>query len=217
MKKKGFTIVELLAVLGVLAVLILIAIPAIDAMIKKNQTKLYNLQISNIKDAMKRWADGNTEMLPEVDSEITLTLGQLKSFGFIKKDLENPKTKKCFPNDLQLSINNNNNNYNYIVNEKSGSAPTNSDCQFPDDQVFMIMNGSYTITIPIGGTFSDPGVYVINEDGSNLTGNVIKKIYDSTNNEIASILTTVAGEYTIEYQITINSILYKSTRTVKVI
>ena len=38
--KKGFTLVELLAILGLLSVITLITIPAVDGVIKKNKQKM---------------------------------------------------------------------------------------------------------------------------------------------------------------------------------
>ena len=95
MKNKGFTLVELLAILGVLAVITLITVPIIDSTIKKNKEKLYNSQINSIKASLKTWGDDNIESLPvDENTPLNITLGRLKSDGFVDIDIKNPKTKK---------------------------------------------------------------------------------------------------------------------------
>ena len=51
--KKGFTLVEMLAVITLLGLLALVIIPASEAIIKNSKNDSYNIQIQNIKNAMK--------------------------------------------------------------------------------------------------------------------------------------------------------------------
>ena len=129
MKNKGFTLVELLAILGLLAVITLITIPAVDGIIKKNKKKMYEEQIETIRNGLKTWGDANVEMLPEESGDIlTLNLGYLKAQGFVKPDMVNVLNEMCFPNDMSVSIKKVNENYEYIVDSGSGSEPTVRDC-----------------------------------------------------------------------------------------
>ena len=56
-KKKGFTIVELLAVIVVLAIIIAIAVPAYGKIQKNIQAKQYKNKLSLIKTAAEKYAD----------------------------------------------------------------------------------------------------------------------------------------------------------------
>ena len=63
--KKGFTLVELLAVLVILGLLGLIVVPVVDKIIKDNRNNLYELQIKNIEEGARNWAAKNPLSLPE--------------------------------------------------------------------------------------------------------------------------------------------------------
>jgi type IV pilus assembly protein PilA len=63
MNKKGFTLVELLAVLVILSLLMVIAVPASINVSKKVKAKMYNNKVSLIKDAALLWAQDNKACL----------------------------------------------------------------------------------------------------------------------------------------------------------
>ena len=58
MKNRGFTLVEVLAILGILAVLSLLAMPTINNQIKKNKEKLLEAQIKTIASGLQTWGVG---------------------------------------------------------------------------------------------------------------------------------------------------------------
>ncbi|MEG2322300.1 MAG: prepilin-type N-terminal cleavage/methylation domain-containing protein [Bacilli bacterium] len=114
--KKGFTLIEMLAIVILLGVIGLIATTTISGVIKDNQKKLYDDQIINIINGAKNWAGANVWQLPNKDNEeITLTLIQLKQAGFVENDIKDPITKENFPNDLKVKITKKNNNYTYEI------------------------------------------------------------------------------------------------------
>ena len=65
MNKKGFTMVELLAVLILLGVLAIIAIPAINSTINSSKEKAKEAQAEIILDAAQSYASEHTELLPK--------------------------------------------------------------------------------------------------------------------------------------------------------
>ena len=116
MRKKGFTLVELLASITILALLALIAIPAISKQIKNGKNNLYNSQIENIKSAAVAWGTDNLFKLPEDDTCITVTLGYLKGLGYIDNSVINPKTNEEFDNDNTfVSISKSGNSYLFSI------------------------------------------------------------------------------------------------------
>lgn len=117
MKQKGFTLVELLGVISVLAVLALLIIPTVNKSVGDSKNELYDAQIENIKDAARTWSADHVRNLPSTDEGSTIvTLADLKSGGYISKDIMNPKTKKKFSDTVTVTITQKNGGYIYSVN-----------------------------------------------------------------------------------------------------
>lgn len=92
MRKKGFTLVELLAVIIILGVIALITFPIIDGSIKKSKEESLKRTIDAIKQASYEYSVDNDIGYPGMDAPSSLALEDLKSAGFIEKDLINPVT-----------------------------------------------------------------------------------------------------------------------------
>lgn len=97
--KKGFTLVELMAVLIVLAVISMIALPAIMSSLEESRQKSYDSQVERIIVAAKKWAIDNNDLLPEEGtykvSITTLISGQY--IGNVENGkLKNPKSSGEF-------------------------------------------------------------------------------------------------------------------------
>ncbi len=126
-KKRGFTLVELLATIAVLALLALITLPVVDNMLDKNKERVYTQNIETTKDALRNWANENTTLLPEDGETRILTLQTLKEEGLIDTKFKNPKTKKCYSNSSVLKIKNVSDAYTYEVNSLVDGLDT--DCE----------------------------------------------------------------------------------------
>lgn len=115
MNKKGFTLVELLAVIVLLGIIGLIASVTISNELKENKESLYSIQIDNIKRSAQTWANSHVFELPsENGGYIVLTLGQLKAEG-LSSEVINPLTSEPFDDSLQIKITMVENSYVYEV------------------------------------------------------------------------------------------------------
>lgn len=124
--KRGFTLIEIMAVIVILGVIGLIAVVSVDQTIKSNKEKMYEMQIENIEDAARTWAVDNIKYLPDDDSEaISIPLLVLKQSGIIEPDIKNPKNDTLFYNDMYIDITYKNGIYSYDVVEDSGQSTTN--------------------------------------------------------------------------------------------
>ena len=122
MKKNGFTLIELIGVIIILGIVLLIVNPIVKNITTSNKEQLYKVQISNIRSGLQNWAIDNSGLLPEREGEIlTVTLGKLKAGGYVDTELKNPKTNKCFGNDMVLTIQRYQKNYIYTVDETTGT------------------------------------------------------------------------------------------------
>lgn len=75
-KEKGFTLVELLAVIVILGIIVAIAVPAIGNIIEESRTKADEAEIQLIVDAARLYEiqDGNT---------IPVTVDELETAGYL--------------------------------------------------------------------------------------------------------------------------------------
>lgn len=116
MSKKGFTLVELLAVLIILILLIGIVVPTVGTSIKKAREGAYNKQISTIETAAKKWGAENDLKLPEIGSTsiITVDFQTLINAGHLKDEkIINPITQDALTGCIKVSYNNEYNQYEY--------------------------------------------------------------------------------------------------------
>ncbi len=100
-KKKGFTLVELLAVIVILSILMVIAVPATLSVSKKVKTKMLNNKMELAEKAAVLWAQDNRKCLALTNScsitcntdgtdtnklDCTVTLDKLAADGYIDYD-----------------------------------------------------------------------------------------------------------------------------------
>lgn len=104
MNKKGFTLVELLAVIVILAALALITTTSITKILKDSKEDLYNTQIIALKSTVENWGSDNLDKLPETDNCVYLTLKDLREDGLIDYSIKDPRTNEEFPEDLKFKI-----------------------------------------------------------------------------------------------------------------
>ncbi len=115
MKKKGFTIIELLSVFIILGLVFLITTNIMSKQNSKSIEQLYEAQLKMIEISAKLWGSNNLNQLPKFDNEkLIITLGEIKEAGLIE-EVKNPKTKKPFPDDLRIKITKVNKIYKYEI------------------------------------------------------------------------------------------------------
>lgn len=125
--RKGFTLVEMLAVLSILAIIALLVVPIIGREMNASKEDLYKRQVQTIEEGARNWGTDHLGELPSVDGEsISVTLKTLQDGGYIKKKLKNPKTRKEFASSLEVEILFKNNQYAYRVIDNSTTTITDA-------------------------------------------------------------------------------------------
>ena len=104
MNNKGFTLVELLAVIIIISLLALLANTSVTKVVRDSKSELYASQIQMIKLAAESWGSENIDKLPDSGQCKYLTLGDLKNYGLLDSSVKNPKTDKEFSNNLNIKI-----------------------------------------------------------------------------------------------------------------
>lgn len=120
MRKRGFTLIELMGVLILLGLLSLIIIPLISNILKDQKEKQYAQQITNIELMAKNFGSDNLSILPSQDGEIMyINLAQLKSMGYMEKNIINPITENEISNCARIKITKLGNNHHYEYDQDS--------------------------------------------------------------------------------------------------
>ena len=126
MNKKGFTLIELMAVVTILVILSLIIVPIVDKNVKRSKDDMYKIQVENIRMAGVGYFSDNVSSRPSVGSFCSVPISILVDQGYISGDVVNPKTGESF-GDIYIQIKNigssNRNIYSYFV------CPIESDCE----------------------------------------------------------------------------------------
>lgn len=206
-ERKGFTLVELLAVIAILGVIAVIAYPSVMKNIRESKTDTYQLQIEEIKKASASWAASKASFMPTKEGEqVTLLFGELKKSGLIDKNLISAKTKKKFPNDMEIIITRKGKKYTYQVLDETGTVSNDGNYNDPS----IILKGLSFEYIEVNSTYKDKGAIGIKKDGTTISSDQI--VVTPT-----TIDTSVIGrEYTIQYKATIDGKTVAVIRKVKV-
>ena len=209
MKNKGFTLVELIGVITVLGIVILLAIPTVRKINDNSKEELYNVQINNIEEGLKNWAIDNSNLLPQNEGEIiNITLGQLKTGGYIDSEIKNPKTNKCFGNDMILTVTRYQKNYVYTVNINTNIETDSCDTYI---KPYIVLKGEPITYVELNDIYTDLGVIAKDENGNDITSNVSTTITGSG----STIDTSVIGnKYTIIYTVSKGTETTSVNRTV---
>ena len=134
--KKGFTLVELIAVLVVLSLISLITIPIVNNNLKKYRNNLYDDAVRNIEQAAKNWGADNIGKLPnsstsqnimiypDIDTEeeysiIQMRVRDLQEEGYIDPEIKNPKKNYNFCDCAVITIKKTNAGITYKILDNS--------------------------------------------------------------------------------------------------
>ena len=93
---KGFTLIEVIAIMVVLVGIFLVSFPSLTNMAKLNDEKRYENMISDLCTAGKTYMYANLDKFPEleiINSEIELQISELISYGIVDKNTVDPKTE----------------------------------------------------------------------------------------------------------------------------
>ncbi len=230
MKNKGFTLIELLGVLIILAVIFVLVFPSVKDIVDTSKDTTNQKQINNILNAAYDWTLKNTNYLPDKDSKVFITLGELKMNGLVDSNIIDISTSELYSDDLVVSISNVGPNYkdknkytklngNYLYKLE---VDLMSSDEYESKKPTIILSGltanstgDYVSTIDINTEFKDVNYIATSFDGADLTDKVIINILYG-DKLVEKIYTNTAGIYHINYTV-IDELGYATTVTRNVI
>lgn len=201
--KKGFTLVEVLAVIVILGLLVVIISPVVNNLLGDSEDALYDKQVDSIVKATKKYMVEHSELLPENSDSKAIYINDLIDNGVIDKDkVINPKTKEEMNGCVVVSYNHEFNQYEYNYKDsctititfdpEGGSVSTTSkevmigkpygELPTPtrDGYVFKGWRGKNMLKLS-GRSERNPGGSFYNTSKRNFTGNGIYKGITSNN------------------------------------
>ena len=120
--KKGFTLVELLAILAILGAVILVSVPSIISTNKNSREKNYEQYQESIENAAEVYVETHPDKYNELktvnNTEININTEDLVASGVIQGTLVNPKTDVQLINEpSKVNVKNQNGTliYNYVA------------------------------------------------------------------------------------------------------
>ena len=198
--KKGFTLVELMAVIVVLGLLGGIVIPVVTNIVKDAADKAYNANIEAIKTSAYDWALKNTKLLPkENNTSVVVYLNELKSNTTIAVDLKNPKTGKVLSNNTSVTITKNGNNYDYTVNLVEVDT-------YEGDIPALVISGDIVDYVEVnqdGVEYAIPAAIAKDSNGNVVNATVNYQILQN-GSEVTEVDESTLGTYKIVYSVTYN-------------
>ena len=121
MKKKGFTLVELLGVIVILGIIATITVPLIQRTIVENTEKAYNDQVTSFEKAAKNYVASDVYNMTSCQTRIcTVSLKELQEKGYLPSgDIVNPITDKNFDmeNVVDITYDGSTFSYNYDTSQ----------------------------------------------------------------------------------------------------
>lgn len=119
---KGFTLIEVLAVVVILITVVAIITPKVISQFKNSEETIYKNQIESIIKISRIYMSKNSNLLPEENQTYVITFDKLKQEQLINDDeILNPKTKKALTGCITVKYINNKYQYDYIENETTCS------------------------------------------------------------------------------------------------
>lgn len=102
MNNKGFTLIELVAIVLVLAAIFLVSFPSLLNLSKKDEEKKYNSMVESLCLAGKTYiynneSDFKSMIIP--NNKIEIVISELIINEMVKNNTTNPKTNKSVEND----------------------------------------------------------------------------------------------------------------------
>lgn len=102
MNDKGFTLIEIIAIMVVLVGIFLVSFPSLTNMAKSDEEKKYDNMVNDLCTAGKTYMYSNMDLFPELSSvngEVELKIIELILYGNVDKNTLNPKTELSIEND----------------------------------------------------------------------------------------------------------------------
>ena len=142
--KKGFTLVEVLAVIVILGLLVVIIVPVVNNLLGDSEDALYDKQIDSIEKATQKYMVEHSEFMPDEGGSTSFYLYELVNNGVIENNkIINPKTKEELDGCVVVSYNNEFNQFEYNYSDDDNECSLSSFDYSGTEQVYVANSTGY--------------------------------------------------------------------------
>ena len=216
---RGFTLLELLAIVAILGVLLLILVPSTFNILRTAKNNSYNTMVDTIENSAKLYVEKNwkdVEPIILATGVYEMTLEQLSDLGLLKENLVNPKTNEIVLPSKKVKVMYDDDGALFYCYEDKDCPNSHYDPIAPPgppplvetDPVITIL-GSNPAQINVGSVYNDAGATAWDDNDGNITNNI---------NIVNLVNRNQVGTYTVTY--TVQNSIYRTdtkTRTVYVV
>jgi len=115
MNNKGFTLIEILAVIVILAVILTIVGPKVINVFSGSKQKAYDDQVLTLKNLGKQYATEFPYDITWTSNVAKVTISQLITAGYVKSNITNAKNGKAICGTSYITITNTSGVYSYGI------------------------------------------------------------------------------------------------------
>ena len=188
MKNKGFTLVEMIAVLVIIVLIFVVSFPPILNALKSTQVKVDESIFKIIGDSVDELLSQESITYNKKDNnKYCITIKELIEKNYLEEELIQDLDQNTYAT-IQFE------------NGKTKLSLTTSCVQQVDD-IYFALNGEKDMILTQGSTYSEPGFIALDEDGIDISSKVKIKVHDYNLKEYDSIDTSIINEYIIEYEL----------------
>ena len=102
MNTRGFTLVEVVAIMVILIGIFLVSFPALNNMVNSDEEKLYDTMVDDLCIAGKTYLYSHLDLYPNlsiIGETVQLDISLLIEYGNVDSDIVNPKTNQNIKED----------------------------------------------------------------------------------------------------------------------
>ena len=135
-KNKGFSLVELLAVVVIMGILATIGIAAVSSLIDKADKEYENSHKNTIIIAAQTYMQSNKNLVPKVVGEnVKVNVSELRKANYLKEDIKNKNGETCMENSYVRVYKASNTEYTYTAFIYCGSEAVPEEEEIPLPEV----------------------------------------------------------------------------------
>lgn len=198
MNRRGFTLVEVLAIIVILGIILGVVVPSTFSIVKRGKETSYKTLVNSFKNGSKIYA---TRYINIINTDIDkfgyykLTLSDLNNNNLLKTPVIDPRTDTSINLNKYIIITRNTENvFSYCYEEEVRCLiPSSVEETNKEIKPIITINGSKVININKGTEYTDLGATATDD----IDGDITSKITVVNNVNI-----NVAGEYKVIYTIT---------------